>query len=71
MPLPVFISYSHDSQEQMDRVWKLSERLRRDGVDCRIDQHGEPEQGWPRWSRNQVQECRACSMRRRSAQWIA
>jgi tetratricopeptide (TPR) repeat protein len=57
MPLPVFISYSHDSQEQMDRVWQLSERLRRDGVDCRIDQHGEPEQGWPRWSRNQVQEC--------------
>ena len=37
----VFISYSHDSQEHMDRVWQLSERLRRDGVDCRIDQHGE------------------------------
>ena len=57
MPLRVFISYSHDSQEHMDRVWNLSERLRGDGVDCRIDQHGEPEEGWPRWSRNQVQEC--------------
>ena len=57
MPLPVFISYSHDSQEQMDRIWQLSERLRRDGVDCRIDQHREPEKGWPRWSRNQVLEC--------------
>jgi len=56
-PLRVFISYSHDSQEHLDRVWNLSERLRGDGVDCRIDQHGEPEQGWPRWSRNQVQEC--------------
>jgi tetratricopeptide (TPR) repeat protein len=57
MPLRVFISYSHDSQEHMDRVWNLSERLRRHGVDCRIDQHGEPEAGWPRWSCNQVQEC--------------
>lgn len=40
----------------MDRVWELSERLRRDGVDCRVDQQGEPEEGWPRWSRNQTQE---------------
>ena len=53
----VFISYSHDSQEHMDRVWALSERLRRDGVDCRIDQQEEsPAEGWPRWCRNQVQE---------------
>jgi tetratricopeptide (TPR) repeat protein len=53
----VFISYSHDSQEHMDRVWTLSERLRRDGVDCRIDQHEvSPAEGWPRWCRNQVQE---------------
>jgi len=35
----------------------MSERLRRDGVDCRIDQHEEsPAEGWPRWCRNQVQE---------------
>ncbi|MGC2112663.1 MAG: tetratricopeptide repeat protein [Candidatus Korobacteraceae bacterium] len=57
MALRVFISYSHDSQEHMDAVWELSERLRGDGVDCRIDQHEEsPAEGWPRWCRNQVQE---------------
>ena len=41
----------------MNRVWDLSERLRSDGVDCRIDQHEEsPPEGWPRWSQNQVEE---------------
>ena len=53
----VFISYTHDTQGHMDRVWDLSEKLRGDGVDCRIDQHEEsPAEGWPRWCRNQVQE---------------
>jgi hypothetical protein len=57
MAIRVFISYSHDSQEHSDRVWGLSERLRQDGIDCRIDQHEEsPADGWPRWCRNQVQE---------------
>jgi esterase/lipase superfamily enzyme len=57
MALRVFISYSHDSPEHSDRVWDLSERLRQDGVDCRIDQHElAPEDGWPRWCRNQIQE---------------
>ena len=53
----VFISYTHDSLEHIDRVWDLSERLRADGVDCCIDQQEEsPPEGWPRWCRNQVQE---------------
>jgi tetratricopeptide (TPR) repeat protein len=53
----VFISYSHDSAEHLDRVWDLCERLRHDGIDCRIDQHEfSPPEGWPRWCRNQVQE---------------
>lgn len=53
----VFISYSHDSPEHSNRVWDLSERLRQDGVDCRIDQHEvSPPEGWPRWCRNQVHE---------------
>jgi tetratricopeptide (TPR) repeat protein len=53
----LFISYSHDSAERLDRVWDLSERLRYDGIDCRIDQHEfSPPEGWPRWCRNQVQE---------------
>ncbi|HXX21851.1 MAG TPA: tetratricopeptide repeat protein [Terriglobia bacterium] len=53
----VLISYSHDSAEHLDRVWGLCERLRNDGIDCRIDQHEvSPPEGWPRWCRNQVQE---------------
>ena len=53
----VFISYSHDSAEHLDRIWDLCERLRKDGIDCRIDQHEfSPPEGWPRWCRNQVQE---------------
>ena len=53
----VFISYSHDSAEHLDRVWDLCERLRNDGIDCRIDQHVfSPPEGWPRWCRDQVQE---------------
>jgi len=45
----VFISYSHDSREHMDRVLELSNRLRADGIDCHIDQYemSLPE-GWPR-----------------------
>ncbi len=62
----VFISYSHDTPDHMDRIWALSERLRGDGVDSRIDQQEEsPAEGWPRWCRNQVQEAQyvlvACS----------
>jgi tetratricopeptide (TPR) repeat protein len=53
----VFISYSHDSAEHKNRVWELCERLRLDGIDCRVDQHEfSPPEGWPRWCRNQVQE---------------
>jgi|SRR5271157_3112055 len=58
-PIRVFISYSHDSRAQLDRVWELCERLRREGIDCRIDQHElNPAGGWPRWCMNQVVESR-------------
>jgi hypothetical protein len=53
----VFISYTHDSPKHEDRVWELSEKLRQNGVDCRVDlQEESPAEGWPRWCRNQVQE---------------
>jgi len=52
----VFISYSHDSQVHMDRVLALSNRLRREGVGCRIDQYEQsPEEGWPKWCERQVE----------------
>lgn len=53
----VFISYSHDSDTHMNRVFDLSERLRDEGVDCEIDQYEvSPPGGWPRWTRNQIKE---------------
>ncbi|NQT15015.1 MAG: TIR domain-containing protein [Planctomycetes bacterium] len=56
-PLRVFISYSHDSREHAARVAALSDRLRGDGVDCRIDQYYVrlPE-GWVEWMNRQVEE---------------
>jgi len=52
----VFISYSnHDGQEHMERVRQLSDALRRDGVDCHIDQYSlPPKEGWPSWTETQI-----------------
>ncbi len=53
----VFISYSHDDRPHQDRILNLSNRLRRDGIDCRIDQYEiSPPQGWPRWMDEQIEE---------------
>lgn len=53
----VFVSYSHDTPEHMDRVLGLSGRLREDGIDCVIDQYQfSPPEGWPRWTASQIEE---------------
>jgi tetratricopeptide (TPR) repeat protein len=54
----VFISYTHDSDEHRERVLGLSERLRDDGYDTRLDQYvnGTPDEGWPRWMMNRLDE---------------
>jgi SEFIR domain len=53
----VFISYCHEFQAHMDRVLELSNRLRREGIDCSIDQYEEsPAEGWQRWMLKQVEE---------------
>ena len=54
-PLRVFISYSHETSEHDRGVMDLANRLRADGVDCRLDQdQTSPTQGWPRWMLDQV-----------------
>jgi hypothetical protein len=54
-PPKVLISYSHDSPEHRDRVPVLSKRLRKDGIDCTIDQYVVvPPEGWPRWMEKQI-----------------
>ena len=54
----VFISYSHDSDEHREKVLGLAERLRQDGLDAQLDQYvkGTPEQGWPRWMLDRLDE---------------
>ena len=54
----VFVSYSHDSNEHRARVIDLAQRLREDGVDCRIDAfvNGHPPEGWPLWMEREFRE---------------
>src|SRR5262245_4929927 len=53
----VFLSYSHDSPEHLERVLTLADRLRGDGIDCHIDQYEvSPPEGWPRWMVNQIED---------------
>ncbi|MFO1417120.1 MAG: SEFIR domain-containing protein [Methylotetracoccus sp.] len=54
----VFISYSHDSAGHRDWVLGLSERLREDGFETRLDRYvkGTPDEGWPRWMLNRLDE---------------
>ena len=57
LPPSVFISYSHDSPEHMDKVLQLATRLRGEGVPCELDQfHESPAEGWPRWTMDQIEE---------------
>ncbi len=55
-PPRVFISYSHDSEEQMDQVLSLANRLRAEGIDCSIDQYEQsPAKGWHRWMMDEIE----------------
>lgn len=55
-PIKVFISYTHDTQKHSNRVLKLAQQLREDGLDCQIDQfvNGGPANGWPMWMNEQI-----------------
>lgn len=56
-PPKVFLSYSHDSPEHMDRVLALCDRLREGGVDAWIDQYETaPAEGWPLWCAHKIEE---------------
>ncbi|TGL35943.1 toll/interleukin-1 receptor domain-containing protein [Leptospira perdikensis] len=51
----VFISYSHDSEELMDKILRLSNKFRSQGINSIIDQYEEsPSEGWPRWMEDQI-----------------
>src|SRR5262245_52569096 len=49
-PPKVFISYSHDSHDHLDRVLGLADRLREEGIDCNLDQYERAQaEAWQRW----------------------
>ena len=51
----VFISYAHKNQAYEDKVLKLANRLRSEGIDAMIDQYEEtPSEGWSRWMEHQI-----------------
>jgi TIR domain len=53
----VFISYSWDSEQHIQSVLRLSNRLRSDGIDCVLDQYEvSPPEGWPRWMDRKIAE---------------
>lgn len=47
----IFISYSHDSDEHVDRVLALADRLSQDNIHVILDRyvHPAPEEAWPLW----------------------
>src|SRR5690348_1576187 len=53
----IFISYSHDSAEHVQKALRLSNRLRDDGIDSYIDQYQiSPPEGWARFTMREVHE---------------
>lgn len=53
----VFVSYSHDSHEHVERIIDLATRLRRDGIDVELDQWVDsPSEGWPQWMERQIRK---------------
>lgn len=50
----VYVSYSWDSVEHKQRVLELSDRLRGDGVETRLDQYEAGPSSWKRWQEEQV-----------------
>lgn len=50
--IKVFISYCHESGEHDSQVRTLAHRLRREGIECVVDQdhQQEPSEGWVRWT---------------------
>ncbi len=56
-PPKVFISYSWDSPEHKQSVLALSDKLRKSGIDCNLDQYElAPPEGWPRWMERQIEQ---------------
>jgi nucleoside phosphorylase len=59
--IKVFISYSHindeDRPDHRDRILELADRLRHDGIECKLDRYEtSPDEGWQRWMLDLIEE---------------
>lgn len=53
----IFISYSRESDAHSERVLRLADRLRNEGLDCNFDQYVDaPSEGWPLWMERQISD---------------
>jgi len=54
----IYVSYSYDSNEHIERVREFAARLKADGIDLHIDADVDvdPPEGWPTFSQNQIQD---------------
>jgi len=53
----VFISYSQDSDEHKEKVLRLADCLRDDGIDANLDQYQtNPPEGWQLWMEKQIRD---------------
>ncbi|MBW4476022.1 MAG: TIR domain-containing protein [Tolypothrix brevis GSE-NOS-MK-07-07A] len=59
-PPKVFISYSHDSEEHTENVRLLAKKLRKERVDCEIDQYVAHKltNDWLRWMEREIEEAK-------------
>ncbi|NQZ11356.1 MAG: TIR and AAA domain-containing protein [Algicola sp.] len=57
MPIQLFISYSHDSDQHAKKVLQLANEFRKSGFDVLIDQQiAAPENGWALWMENGIED---------------
>ena len=51
----VLISYAHEDVSHASLVRVLADQLRRDGVECALDQYDDaPQEGWPSWIADKI-----------------
>lgn len=59
----VFISYSWETEDHVQAVLALSNRLRSEGIDCVLDQYEQsPPEGWQRWMDRKIRDSRLVLM---------
>lgn len=48
------VSYAHAASALDETISALADRLRADGIDCKLEQNASPPQGWVAWMDEQL-----------------